>query len=1322
MTTSPYWGTFAFPWSQPVPGPHIYPPNLAVNTATGTLEFFYGFTPNGSDTLFRYAVQLDSFFLPLPPLSSSTDGYAFVDASRLFQYPLHQNLILANTGPNSVEGIAILQTQDQSGSSYIDESFITGGDGTLSAGPNTQVAGPLTGIIENTIFEPFRTTAGLLSSYGVAWDQYNPSTGAYSISFEMFNHNSGDPNFDRPTDYTPTGIVTLNEGTFTSESSLPLWTFAAAGGAYVLASSFSFSGHDSILVNGYNLNGFLKTNGFTFRIDPDLNAFPSDTNHITLERDAASGALISGSLRLVQQSSPGNFYAIAWNESITDGNGNVVGNQVEFVIFQPLVGVVARHTFQTSGTAPEKVRLQLESNSVFVLAYGDDTATNIVRFDTSGNVFGTATDSTDHLFDSIAVLGDGRVAVLYDNALDPSSTSQIVSHVFDFRTGVNINDFSVVDGNNKYVAGTQFSDFFIGESNVLNEFYDIDGIPFSPNFDSFTGGANGFNVAIFPSARSNYVISELAGDLIINSKTNSGHFLQAANVQELAFNPIVEPAPQAGVIDVTGGGVYLRAPLSNGLSAIIAGSTLELASPLTSTGEVTFSDFGTSTLRLDYPGSFQGTISGLLPGDIIGLAGLDPSTTTALFDGSTLLVHTMRATFQYHVTGATAGGTFRVQTDGIGGTNLVFESSANHPPVASNIFADANEDTNILPVTLAALFTDADLSDTFTFSTDTTGTIGKVTNNSDGSFAYDPNGKFESLGVGETATDTFTYTVADNHGASSTATATVTIHGENDAPAPLPDFGHVQKGKTLSISAASGVLANDRDVDAHDALQVLKVNGAEAYVGHTIPGRYGTLKLNSDGSYLYSPGSKVGTDTFVYTVSDGHGGTVDSTLNIAVEAASVSNKGLVFSIAYLDADKNEGTNETTAFTFTVTLSGPITDTTKVDWSVAAGLTPSVDLSDFGLAAHKFPSGTVIFNPGDSSTKTISVPVFGDSLPENGGRSEDFAVTLSHPTAGATIDPFASSAQGHIHDDDLIPFLGKLAGAAYHLAGIEKAGVFDPPGGMLADSLYSDVSALPGFHLLTSGDQDLSSLKPAPTGNPNFPTKGIDHGIYVHENAAALVGTSDDSLYLAFRGTNDVPTTGIGQLSDFFASMSAAGTPDANDWWSMDEYYFLYDDLFTALRNYIKDPTSHIDHVYVTGFSLGSAMAQQFMSQYAGDARFEAVTFADPGFLLPSTDSRSFGPDGRIINVHISGDAVGDVAINSLEKALLADFTHNAFGVPYKTLEAGDDLIVSGLSNGSERVALHDLATYESVANSIGDHYQIGANNFDLIRSAIDFHV
>ena len=49
-----------------------------------------------------------------------------------------------------------------------------------------------------------------------------------------------------------------------------------------------------------------------------------------------------------------------------------------------------------------------------------------------------------------------------------------------------------------------------------------------------------------------------------------------------------------------------------------------------------------------------------------------------------------------------------------------------------------------------------------------------------GSFAYDPFGKFDDLLAGQTATDTFSYTLSDGEGGTDTATVTITIYGNNE--------------------------------------------------------------------------------------------------------------------------------------------------------------------------------------------------------------------------------------------------------------------------------------------------------------------------------------------------------------------------------------------------------------------------------------------------------------------------------------------------------------------------------------------------------------
>ena len=59
-----------------------------------------------------------------------------------------------------------------------------------------------------------------------------------------------------------------------------------------------------------------------------------------------------------------------------------------------------------------------------------------------------------------------------------------------------------------------------------------------------------------------------------------------------------------------------------------------------------------------------------------------------------------------------------------------------------------------------------------------------VTLNGDGTVLYDPNGAFDGLLDGETATDTFTYIVSDGVDTSS-GTVTVTITGEGPTVTPL---------------------------------------------------------------------------------------------------------------------------------------------------------------------------------------------------------------------------------------------------------------------------------------------------------------------------------------------------------------------------------------------------------------------------------------------------------------------------------------------------------------------------------------------------------
>ena len=103
------------------------------------------------------------------------------------------------------------------------------------------------------------------------------------------------------------------------------------------------------------------------------------------------------------------------------------------------------------------------------------------------------------------------------------------------------------------------------------------------------------------------------------------------------------------------------------------------------------------------------------------------------------------------------------------------------------------EDGSSVSIDVLANDTDADLVDTvdnliINSATSANGAAVSIVN---GEVVYDPAGveAFQSLGVGETMTDTVTYTIRDVLGAvSNEATIPMTVTGTNDVPVASDDF------------------------------------------------------------------------------------------------------------------------------------------------------------------------------------------------------------------------------------------------------------------------------------------------------------------------------------------------------------------------------------------------------------------------------------------------------------------------------------------------------------------------------------------------------
>ena len=171
-----------------------------------------------------------------------------------------------------------------------------------------------------------------------------------------------------------------------------------------------------------------------------------------------------------------------------------------------------------------------------------------------------------------------------------------------------------------------------------------------------------------------------------------------------------------------------------------------------------------------------------------------------------------------------------------------------------------------------------------------------LTLNDDGSYSYDPNGQFESLAVGEVATDTFDYTISDGNGGTDTASVTITINGVNDAPIAQDDVETTDEDTVLSDNVLpDNGNGTDSDPDTNDMLMVSQINGDAANVGTQITLASGALlTVNPDGTYDYDPNGafegltdgETASDSFIYQISDGNGGFDTATVNITIDGVN----------------------------------------------------------------------------------------------------------------------------------------------------------------------------------------------------------------------------------------------------------------------------------------------------------------------------------------------------------------------------------------------------------------------------------------------------
>jgi Ca2+-binding RTX toxin-like protein len=282
-------------------------------------------------------------------------------------------------------------------------------------------------------------------------------------------------------------------------------------------------------------------------------------------------------------------------------------------------------------------------------------------------------------------------------------------------------------------------------------------------------------------------------------------------------------------------------------------------------------------------------------------------------------------------------------------------------------------------------------------------------------------------------------------------------------------------------------------------------------------------------------------------------------------------------------------------------------------------------------------------------------------------------------------------------------MADFAKAAYHLEPSEN-------------TLINDVSTNADEAAVSLLDQGWMPLNLAPAVAVTSVVNGqtiansmFDDGFFINGNAAACVKRCGDAVVLSFRGTNDSGKDGVINPND----PSDLTHPDQDQWPNMPHYYALLSPLISAFDAYVA--SNGISKVYVTGHSMGGAMALEYMSQHSG-SQYQAVTFAATPFGQPytpwytlgipiGTERKDFAQDNRITQIEIAqdpGPLLFDqpnlVGTTNVRPGQIINFAGN------QTLDTPDHLYKSKFSiaylDYNARNANHSMDYYRQITDSV----------------------
>ena len=520
----------------------------------------------------------------------------------------------------------------------------------------------------------------------------------------------------------------------------------------------------------------------------------------------------------------------------------------------------------------------------------------------------------------------------------------------------------------------------------------------------------------------------------------------------------------------------------------------------------------------------------------------------------------------------------------------------------------------------------------------------------------------------------------------------------------MSDSYTIAEDTTLTVAAASGVLANDSDVES-DPLTAVLVSGPA----------HGVLTLNADGGLRYTPSANYnGADSFTYKANDG---TVDGNVTtvaigitpvndapVAVNDGYTLNEDTTLTVAAANGVLANDTDVENDPLTAALVSGPVHGTLTLNADGGLSYTPDANYNGADSFTYRTSDGALT---SATATVALTIAAVNDAPVINGARAGQTttdqtslrplaAMTIADPDSGATETVTlvltdsaskATDANGTLSGAGLTKTgtgtYTLAAGAPAAVTAALEAVTFTPtahqaaPGQTVTTGLYVAVSD--GMLTAANGTTSIAATAAAVTPDDPPPAITVTAPALAYRNHAPLklfagtvitdpVREARDSLSITLRDGNGDPTDANGRLSGAGLTKTGTGT------------YTFAATTPAALTRELAGLS------FRPAETRGGSMGGQVATHFTLAATRGGVTTVFNAFnTIVAGDNEDQDRHGRVSGgpMTVTGSVGGYTA------ALLGEGNHTvALGGGYNTVVAGDgDNTVIGAWGGFTAVTL-----------------------------------